>query len=239
MDGFIVLEQVTKAYEATDGAALTVLDSLDWSVGKGETVAVTGPSGSGKSTLLNLIGALDRPTSGAITVGGERLEKLGPEGLTQYRAQRVGFVFQDHHLLPQLTAVENVLLPTLASPDAGRQAACPTDRATDLLARVGLGERLQSFPAQLSGGERQRVAIARALMNHPALLLCDEPTGNLDQATGEQVVTVLMQLAESEGLTVVMVTHNLHHAAACRHRYELREGKLQRSDLSRPPEGSA
>ena len=235
MDGFIILQGVSKSFEMADEAPLVVLDALDWSVTQGDTVAVIGPSGSGKSTLLNLIGALDSPTSGTVTVGGQRLDTLEAGGLTQYRAQQVGLVFQDHHLLPQLTAVENVLLPTLALSAFGEPAE---DRAVELLGQVGLKDRAHSFPAQLSGGERQRVAIARALMNHPPLLLCDEPTGNLDQATGEQVVTLLMDLAQTAGLTVLMVTHNLQHAAACRLRYELHEGKLQHSDLGLPSEGS-
>jgi len=241
MDGFIVLEDVTTAYEGPDGAPLVVLEGVDWSVARGETVAVTGPSGSGKSTLLNLIGALDQPTHGIITVGDRRLDALDAEGLARHRAEQVGFVFQDHHLLPQLTAVENVLLPTLALPGAeGSAGFQPAEqRATNLLAHVGLGERLHSFPAQLSGGERQRVAIARALMNRPPLLLCDEPTGNLDQGTGEQVVALLLELAQTEGLTVIMVTHNPRHARCCLRGYELREGKLQRSDFSRTSEAQA
>jgi ABC-type lipoprotein export system ATPase subunit len=227
MEPFIILAGVTKTFTTPDGAPLVVLDAVDWQIAPGATVAVTGPSGSGKSTLLNLIGALDAPTSGAVTVGGQRLDTLAPDRLTDYRARQVGFIFQDHHLLPQLTALENVLLPTLALPTEGSTGFQPAqDRATDLLNRVGLQDRLHSFPAHLSGGERQRVAIARALMNRPPLLLCDEPTGNLDQATGEQVMALLMDLAQAEHLTIIMVTHNLHHAAACRERYELLEGKL-------------
>jgi len=253
MTDFISLDRVTKTYEAADGPPLSVLQDVTWAVPAGATVAVTGPSGSGKSTLLNLIGALDCPTSGTITVGGQRLDALDALGLSAYRSRQVGFIFQDHHLLPQLTALENVLLPTLGGaecaggrspqahpapgPDSGGEAAAirplrrsrPPERSHDLLTRVGLAERLHSFPAQLSGGERQRVAIARALMNQPPLLLCDEPTGNLDQATGGQVVALLMELAQSEGLTVVMVTHNPTHAAACRTVYELREGRLERT----------
>jgi len=249
MSDFIQLDHVTKAFSGADGETLTVLRDVTWSVPQGTTVAVTGPSGSGKSTLLNLIGALDKPTSGSITVGGQRVDTLDAKALTAYRAQQVGFIFQDHHLLPQLTALENVLVPTLggaewaqpsrvhpaAGPDTGDTAAGirPLQRAEDLLNRVGLSERLHSFPAQLSGGERQRVAIARALMNSPRLLLCDEPTGNLDQATGAQVVALLMELAQSDGLTVLMVTHNPTHAAACGAAYELREGRLAQTGAAR------
>jgi len=241
MTDFISLDQVTKRFQVADAPPLTVLEEVTWSVPEGTTVAVTGPSGSGKSTLLNLIGALDKPTAGSITVGGKRLDDLDAAALTAYRAREVGFVFQDHHLLPQLTALENVLLPTLAAVERGLSSPRSQARAgkpalqygNDLLARVGLSERRQAFPAQLSGGERQRVAVARALMNEPRLLLCDEPTGNLDHATGAEVVALLLELAHSDGLTVVMVTHNPVHAAACQAVYELREGRLAPSGGAR------
>jgi ABC-type lipoprotein export system ATPase subunit len=229
MEDFIRLDNVSRTFDGPNGQPLAILRDLTWQISEGDTVAVAGPSGSGKSTLLNLIGALDRPTSGSITVGGQRLDTLDAAGLATYRAQHVGFIFQDHHLLPQLTALENVLLPTLAAQGTAERAGGPA-RPEGLLERVGLAERLHSFPAQLSGGERQRVAIARALMNQPRLLLCDEPTGNLDQATGAQVVALLMELAQSGGLTVLMVTHNPAHAAACRLRFELREGRLAPSE---------
>ena len=228
MTDFICLDQVTKRFETADGPPLTVLDAVTWSAAEGAIVAVTGPSGSGKSTLLNLLGALDKPTTGSVIVGGRRVDTLDAAGLASYRAAEVGFIFQDHHLLPQLTALENVLLPTLAAPSLGAPAS--SRHAEELLARVGLAERLHSLPAHLSGGERQRVAIARALMNEPRLLLCDEPTGNLDQTTGAQVVSLLMELAQRDGLTVIMVTHNPTHAAACRTVYELREGRLAPSE---------
>jgi ABC-type lipoprotein export system ATPase subunit len=191
-------------------------------VAEGETVAITGPSGSGKSTLLNLIGALDAPTSGEVRLGETVVTALTGHDLARFRASRVGFVFQEHHLLPQLTATENVLLPTLALAGAGDREAW----AATLLERLGLAERADAFPAQLSGGERQRVALARALVNGAKLLLCDEPTGNLDAEVGALVVGLLLELARDQGATVLMVTHNAAHAERFGRSLRLAEGRL-------------
>lgn len=220
--GDLVLRRLTKVYPLPDGGALTILHELDLTVPAGETVAIVGPSGSGKSTLLNLIGTLDQPTSGTIHLGQTEVTSLRGQSLAEFRARALGFVFQDHHLLPQLTALENVLVPTLAS----RPTTDANARARALLDRVGLSERRDSFPSRLSGGERQRVAIARALINRPQLLLADEPTGNLDQDTGASVISLLLELAADQGATVIMVTHNPEQAARCQRTLRLREGHL-------------
>ncbi|MGI5818678.1 MAG: ABC transporter ATP-binding protein [Armatimonadota bacterium] len=201
------VEGLTKEYDTPAGTT-RVLDGLSLTAEPGETVAILGPSGSGKSTLLNIIGSLDRPTSGTVHLGETAVTSLEGEALASYRATEVGFVFQDHHLLPQLTAAENVLLPTMAA-GTGDGAE---DRARALLDRVGVSDRADAFPARLSGGERQRVAAARALINEPALLLCDEPTGNLDRESGDRLVELLRELA-ADGVTVLMVTHNTRQAA--------------------------
>jgi ABC-type lipoprotein export system ATPase subunit len=210
----LVLTGVTKCY-----ADAEVLRGVDLTAAPGETLALVGPSGAGKSTLLHLIGALDRPTAGSIRLGDTDVTALTGTALAAYRAARVGFVFQDHHLLPQLTARENVLLPTLALPggDPGRADA--------LLQQVGVAHRADAFPAHLSGGERQRVAIARALINGAGLLLCDEPTGNLDRDTGTGIIDLFLALA-GDGVTVIMVTHNLAHAARFTRCLALRDGTL-------------
>ncbi len=218
----LVLQEIVKRFPADEGTELTVLNGVSGTVEAGETVAIVGPSGSGKSTLLNIIGALDKPTSGKVRLGDTEVTELQGQALASFRAVRVGFVFQDHHLLPQLTAVENVLLPNLARGGDDEAEA----RARALLERIGLGERQDAFPAQLSGGERQRVALARALINGAKLLLCDEPTGNLDRQTGAGVVSLLLQLASQQGVTVLTVTHNVEQAAHFSRCLQLRDGKL-------------
>jgi len=188
----------------------------------GETGAVLGPSGVGKSTLLHLIGGLDVPSGGAIFLGEINVTELSGSQLAAYRCKEVGFVFQDHHLLPQLTAMENVLLPSL-SRSAPHQ---DPDRALKLLDEVGLEERWNAFPFRLSGGERQRLALARALLHEPQLLLCDEPTGNLDPETGEKVGRLLVSLASEKGTMVLTVTHNQELADQFEKKWVLREGRL-------------
>jgi lipoprotein-releasing system ATP-binding protein len=217
----LAVENLAKRYPAPQGE-YTVLEGVSLTVRPAETVAIVGPSGSGKSTFLNLVGALDRPTSGSIRLGSIEVTKLEGRALAEYRARRAGFIFQDHHLLPQLTALENLLLPTLA---AGRR---PDDeaRARKLLERLGVAARADSFPARMSGGERQRVAVARALINGARLLLCDEPTGNLDRETGELLAALLLELAGRDGVTVLMVTHNLALAERFGRVLELRERKF-------------
>lgn len=229
----LVVENLTKRFMLPDNTPLTVLDAVSLQADAGDTVAIVGPSGSGKSTLLNIIGGLERPTAGTVRLGETDVTALAGAALAQYRAKRVGFIFQDHHLLPQLNAVENVLVPTLAVRGADDAEA----RARKLLDQLGLAARADAFPARLSGGERQRVAVARALMNRPGLLLCDEPTGNLDRSTGEQIVLLLLELARDEGATVLMVTHNLDQAARMGRTFALSDGRLSPLDTS--PEASA
>ncbi len=212
----LILTDVTKRFAET-----TILDHLSLSVSLGETVAIIGPSGSGKSTLLNLIGALDMPTSGSIRLDDVEVTELSGDALSAYRATKIGFVFQEHHLLPQLTALENVMLPTLVS-----YRDDVASEAQSLLEHVGVGEHAGAFPAQLSGGERQRVAIARALINHPCVLLCDEPTGNLDGVAGGAVIALLLELATRQQVTILLVTHNHTHAARCSRTMELAVGRL-------------
>jgi lipoprotein-releasing system ATP-binding protein len=218
----LILEGLVKQY-SSGGTIQTVLSGITLEIQPGETVAIVGPSGAGKSTLLNIIGALDRPTSGRVRLANLEVSSLQGSALAGFRATQVGFVFQEHHLLPQLTAEENVLLPALATGQAG--AASP--RASELLQRMGVAHRAQAFPAQMSGGERQRVAVARALINGARLLLCDEPTGSLDAASAAAVVDLLLELARSGGVTVLVVTHNLTHARRFGQCLELKNGQLQ------------
>jgi len=221
------LENVTKRYDAPAGGGDVppVLAGISLTLRAGESLAIVGPSGSGKSTLLNIMGTLDRPTSGRVLFDGQNLASLGDEALAAIRNRRIGFVFQLHHLLPQCTALENVLVPTLAGA-ATAPASEMQDRAQQLLERVGLGERLAYRPGQLSGGERQRVAVARALINRPALLLADEPTGSLDRAASEHLASLLAELNREQGVTLVVVTHSAALAAKMARRLELRDGHL-------------
>lgn len=202
------LEAVSKAYPGPEGGEdVAVLSELSLEVAAGESVGVVGPSGSGKSTLLNLIGALDTPSAGRVLLDDVDLATLDEAGLAALRAKRIGFIFQSHHLLPQCSVIENVLLPTLALPDAPPAAERRT-RAEALLERVGLAGRITHRPGQLSGGERQRVAVARALINGPGLLLADEPTGSLDRATSDRVSELLLETLAAENLALVLVTHD-------------------------------
>jgi lipoprotein-releasing system ATP-binding protein len=214
---------VTKEYP-TRAEPLVVLRGCSLELSAGENAAILGPSGSGKSTLLYAIGTLDRPTTGRITLDGVDPFGLSEPELANFRNRQIGFVFQDHHLLPQCTVLENVLIPTLAD------AAVTSDmvqRAERLLDRVGLSARREHRPAELSGGERQRVAIARALVHQPALLLADEPTGNLDRTTASQIGDLLLELQRDEGTMLLVVTHSTELAARFGRRVELDEGKLQ------------
>jgi len=216
----LVVEALVMEYPTPAGPS-RVLDGAKLTAEGGETVAILGPSGSGKSTLLNIVGSLDRPTSGTVHLGETDVTALDGAALAGFRAREVGFIFQDHHLLPQLTAVENVALPALATGSTDGAA----ERARALLERMGVGARAEAFPAKLSGGERQRVAAARALINGARLLLCDEPTGNLDRETGARLVELLRELA-GDGVTVLMVTHNTEQAALLGRRLLLRAGTL-------------
>jgi putative ABC transport system ATP-binding protein len=214
----VVVEHVRKAFE--DGR-IRALEDVSLRLEPGEFVALTGPSGSGKSTLLNLIGALDRPDSGTISVNGDRLD--GREA-TEYRAATVGFVFQFHNLIPVLTAAENVQVPMMGR---GPRREERERRAAELLAEVGLAERADAYPPTLSGGERQRVAIARALANGPRVLLADEPTGALDSETGAQIVALLQRLRESRGMTILLVTNDRSVAEGADRLLELRDGRIE------------
>ncbi len=201
-----------------------VLRGVDMEVAPGELVAIVGPSGSGKSTLLHLLGGLDAPDEGMVEVAGEDLAHLSGAALARFRNKMLGFVFQFHQLLPDFTALENVMLPGRI---AGRDPRAAADAAEKLLAEVGLEQRLDHFPNQLSGGERQRVALCRALLLEPPLLLADEPTGNLDPATGEQVFELLRVMALRHGTTMVLVTHNPELARRCARLFLLEDGILR------------
>ena len=203
------------------GRPVTILDGVSLEVTAGEVVAVTGPSGSGKSTLLGLIAGLDTPSGGSIAVDGVEVTRLGEAELARFRRRTIGFVFQSYHLIPTLTAAENVAVPLeLAGADA------PLAAATQRLAEVGLGERAHHYPAQLSGGEQQRVAIARAMALSPPLLLADEPTGNLDSATGEQIIDLLLTLNRERGSTLLLVTHDAALAGRAGRAVALRDGRV-------------
>ena len=214
--------QLAKDYMTTEGA-LSILKSLDLTMQRGEALAITGPSGSGKSTLLYILGALDTPTAGRVQLEGRDPFQLNAAQQAEFRNRQIGFIFQDHHLLPQCNVIENVLIPTL--PGAGATPATEA-RARELLDRVGLSERMGHRPAQLSGGERQRVAVCRALINRPALLLADEPTGNLDRTTAEAVGSLLLDLNREQNTLLICVTHSIELANRFPRHCELHDGRL-------------
>jgi ABC-type lipoprotein export system ATPase subunit len=215
----ICCEELTKVYG--DGEHIVALDHASFTVLEGEMLAVMGPSGSGKSTLLNMLGALDRPTSGTVQVDGHDLSKV--RDIDRFRARTVGFVFQMHNLIPTLTALENVGVPLRGQ---GLSPARQRARARELLELVGLADREKHLPAQLSGGQRQRVAIARALANEPPLILADEPTGNLDSVSGAEVIALLSQLNREHNATVLVVTHDDHVARATRRVLRMSDGRI-------------
>jgi len=220
------LTGVCKRYNSADGGnPITVLENITLEINAAESVAIVGPSGSGKSTLLNIIGTLDCPTSGAVTLDGQDLTQLDEVGLARLRNRQIGFVFQSHHLLPQCSVLENVLVPTLADHDR-RSREDAGKRAMRWLKRVGLGERLSHRPGQLSGGERQRVAVVRALINQPKLLLADEPTGALDRASAENLAELLVRLNSEEHVTLITVTHAPDLAKRMGRVLELRDGRI-------------
>ncbi len=196
-----------------------VLHAVSLSAAVGESLALVGPSGSGKSTLLHLLGTLEKPTAGQIAIGGQDPNALSEPELARFRNEQIGFIFQSHHLLPQYSALDNTLVPSLAFPQESRAG-----RARDLLTAVGLAQRLEHRPAELSGGECQRVAVARALINRPGLLLCDEPTGSLDRQTATTVADLLFTLHRSEDTVLVIATHDTELAERCDRRFALREG---------------
>jgi len=222
----IELIDVSKYYDVPGEVnAPYVLKNVTLKVASGESVAIIGPSGSGKSTLLNIIGALDRPSAGRVLLDGKDLSQLSDRELAIVRNRQVGFIFQLHHLLPQYTVLENVLVPTLAS--ASRSSSSEAEaRALHLLERVGLSDRLSYRPGRLSGGERQRVAVVRSLINRPGLLLADEPTGSLDRAASENMAQLLAELNREEGVTLILVTHSLALAERMARVLELKDGML-------------
>jgi ABC-type lipoprotein export system ATPase subunit len=217
------LEGVSKTYDAPDDAdPPVVLQEISLEVQAGESLAIVGPSGCGKSTLLNIIGGLDRPTSGTVLLDGRDIGSLDDRELASVRNQDIGFVFQLHHLLPQCTVLENVLVPTLVD----GSATAKKERASTLLERVGLGHRLNYRPGRLSGGERQRAAVVRALINSPKLLLADEPTGALDEHTSGDLMDMLVELNREEGVALIVVTHAINLAERMARVMELSEGSL-------------
>jgi putative ABC transport system ATP-binding protein len=219
MSAFIVEHLVKRVPDA--GGSITILDDVSFSVAEGETVAIVGASGSGKSTLLALLAGLDLPTQGRVLAAGQDLGALDEEGRAAWRARHVGFVFQSFQLLPQMTALENVMLPMEL---AGAKDAAT--RAREMLQRVGLSERLRHAPRTLSGGEQQRVALARAFAPRPALLLADEPTGSLDPVTGQRIIDLLFELNRESGATLVLVTHDGALAQRCQRRLTIKAGRL-------------
>ena len=220
---------VTKRYPTARGP-LTVVSEASLALAPGEAAAITGPSGSGKSSLLYMLGALEPPTSGTVTLEGQDPFALAPAALADFRNARIGFVFQDHCLLPQCSVLENVLVPTLVAP-RGQGTGAPADdlaHATRLLREVGLSDRLEHRPGALSGGERQRVAVARALVRQPRLVLCDEPTGNLDQSSADAVAALLMELHRALRNILVVVTHSARLAGMFPAQFAITDGRLER-----------
>lgn len=215
----IEAQGITKSF-----GSLQVLKGIDFRVTQGEVVSIMGASGAGKSTLLQILGTLMRPDAGSLLIDGKDALALKGDRLSAFRARRIGFVFQAHHLLPEFTALENVMIPALI---AGERDKVARERAALLLAEVGLAERVSHKPSQLSGGEQQRVAIARALVNHPAVLYADEPSGNLDSATKQEIHKLFFTLRERYGQTIVIVTHDSDLAALCDRSLTMRDGRFE------------
>jgi putative ABC transport system ATP-binding protein len=217
----IRLRQISKSFTRPDQGRLEVLRNIDCDVGQGEFVAIVGPSGSGKSTLMNILGLLDQPDEGRYELAGEAISGQSPTDLARMRNRKIGFVFQQFHLLPRTTAVENVELPLVYS-----DAAQPQKLAVEALCRVGLQDRLEHYPSQLSGGQQQRVAIARALVTDPELILADEPTGNLDQESSSEIMDLFDELHRG-GRTIVLITHDMELAARCSSILRIDGGRLR------------
>ncbi|MHB8629330.1 MAG: ABC transporter ATP-binding protein [Aggregatilineales bacterium] len=224
------LRALTRRYEEA-GITRTILDNVDLDVATGEFAVLLGKSGSGKSTLLNLIGGLDRPTSGEVWVGGTQVTALNERALTLFRREQIGYVFQFFNLIPTLTVLENVMLPYELR---GRDRRAGEQKSRALLARVGLDDRAGAYPDRLSGGEQQRVALARALVHSPALILADEPTGNLDEDTGQTVLKLLLELTREAGKTLIIATHSADVVAYADAVYHIHDGKLIRDPVGHP-----
>jgi len=221
------LKNITKTYQSPSGSETrTVLDDLSLQIKAGESIAILGPSGSGKSTLLNIIGSLDKPTTGEVIHDGQNLSELDEKKLAKIRNKKIGFIFQLHHLLPQCSVLENVLIPTLADSNQ-KDKSNYEERAFELLKRVNLERHADHRPAQLSGGEQQRVAVIRAMIHQPPLLLADEPTGSLDQKSAENLAKILMSLNKEENVTLIVVTHSSKLAGHMKRIYNLNDGKLE------------
>jgi putative ABC transport system ATP-binding protein len=226
-----------RAVEPESSATLTVLDGVDLEIHDGESVVILGPSGSGKTTLLGLLAGLDRPSAGDVEIAGVPLSSLDEDQRAALRADRIGFIFQNFHLIPTLTALENVLVPLELLPDERALGSAEANAtARELLERVGLGSRLDHYPAQLSGGEQQRVGIARAFANRPVVLFADEPTGNLDRATGEEIANLLFDLNRQQGATLVIVTHDLALSRRAHRIVHLAGGRIDRIEELAVPE---
>lgn len=233
----IVARNLSQRYPRPSNAApLTVVDGVNLAIEPGEVVVVLGPSGSGKTTLLGLLAGLDSPSEGAVELDGVNLGDLGEDGRAALRAERIGFVFQNFQLVPTLTALENVQVPLELLPRDRAPALLEVEaRATDLLRRVGLGARVRHYPAELSGGEQQRVGIARAFANQPRILFADEPTGNLDRETGDEITKLLFDLNRERGTTLVIVTHDLELANRANRVVHLNAGRIERIDTVASP----
>jgi lipoprotein-releasing system ATP-binding protein len=221
----IEARNIHKVYTAA-GKELEVLKGVDLVIKKASLTALVGPSGAGKSTLLHILGGLDEPSSGSVNLFGHDLYTLSDNALSELRNKKIGFVFQFYHLLAEFTVLENVYMPALISAGPGGRLPEFRARALGLLEDVGLSPRIGHFPSELSGGEQQRVALARALMNKPELLLCDEPTGNLDSATGESIIALLQRIQRESGMTVILVTHNKELAGIAHKIFYLKDGLL-------------